>query len=153
MISIKFECPHCQSVNDFHLFYNLNFRLCDFKGFGICAEDSFVANCENCKKEVEFLVEITQLDNEDSVKSAGVDSVDIREFFLKKARRNVNVARKVGISKQSVSYFIKNRKADKSARVGTILLYRLLFNAKSEVIDYLLDDDNFDINQKIKDSK
>lgn len=79
--------------------------------------------------------------------------VDIREFFLKKARRNVNVARKVGISKQSVSYFIKNRKADKSARVGTILLYRLLFNAKSEVIDYLLDDDNFDINQKIKDSK
>lgn len=79
--------------------------------------------------------------------------MDIREFFLKKARRNVNVARKVGISKQSVSYFIKNRKADKSARVGTILLYRLLFNAKSEVIDYLLDDDNFDINQKIKDSK
>lgn len=79
--------------------------------------------------------------------------MDIREFFLKKARRNVNVARKVGISKQSVSYFIKNRKADKSARVGTILLYRLLFNAKSEVIDYLLDDDNFDINQKIKDCK
>lgn len=79
--------------------------------------------------------------------------VDIREFFLKKARRNVSVARKVGISKQSVSYFIKNRKADKSARVGTILLYRLLFNAKSEVIDYLLDDDNFDINQKIKDCK
>lgn len=79
--------------------------------------------------------------------------MDIREFFLKRARRNVNVARKVGISKQSVSYFIKNRKADKSARVGTILLYRLLFNAKSEVIDYLLDDDNFDINQKIKDCK
>lgn len=79
--------------------------------------------------------------------------VDIREFFLKKARRNVSVASKVGISKQSVSYFIKNRKADKSARVGTILLYRLLFNAKSEVIDYLLDDDNFDINQKIKDCK
>lgn len=79
--------------------------------------------------------------------------MDIREFFLKRARRNVNVARKIGISKQSVSYFIKNRKADKSARVGTILLYRLLFNAKSEVIDYLLDDDNFDINQKIKDCK
>lgn len=79
--------------------------------------------------------------------------MDIREFFLKKARRNVSVARKVGISKQSVSYFIKNRKADKSARVGTILLYRLLFNAKSEVIDYLLDDDNFDINQKIKGCK
>lgn len=79
--------------------------------------------------------------------------MDIREFFLKRARRNVNVARKIGISKQSVSYFIKNRKADKSARVGTIILYRLLFNAKSEIIDFLLDDDNFDINQKIKDSK
>ena len=76
--------------------------------------------------------------------------MDIREFFLKRARKNINVARKVGISKQSVSYFIQKRKADKSARVSTILLYRLLFNAKSEVIDFLLDDDNFDINQRIK---
>lgn len=69
MVSVKFECPHCKKVNDFHLFYNLNFRLCDYKGFGIVQNDSFVANCEFCKKEVEFEIEIKQIKGEsDNVK-------------------------------------------------------------------------------------
>lgn len=64
MISVKFKCPHCDKINDYHLFYNLNFRLCEYKGFGIVQSDSFVANCENGKKEVEFEIKIKQIKGE-----------------------------------------------------------------------------------------
>lgn len=62
MVSVKFKCPHCDKVNDFHLFYNLNFRLCEYKGMSEVAQDGFIANCEHCGGAVDFEVELKQCD-------------------------------------------------------------------------------------------
>lgn len=67
MISIKFECPFCDKKQDYHLFYNLSFRMCEFKDIPKVENDSFVANCEYCGREVEFELLIKQI----SINSAG----------------------------------------------------------------------------------
>lgn len=77
----------------------------------------------------------------------------IWDFFTKKPRGCQKIAKKLYISPQAVCDSIKKAKRGDSRRITTIITYRLLKNAKDEVIDFLLDDDNFDINQKIKDNK
>lgn len=73
------------------------------------------------------------------------------DFFTKKPRGCQKIAKKLYISPQAVCDSIKKAKrGDSSRRITTIITYRLLKNANDEVIDFLLDDENFDLNQRIK---
>lgn len=75
-----------------------------------------------------------------------------KDIFLERGCRNVTQAAKMlGISRQAVDEYTKkvNRKNNTNRFK---VLYRLAINAKSDIIKYLLDDNNFDEHQRHKQS-
>lgn len=69
----------------------------------------------------------------------------MQDFFMTKPRKKGDVAKKLKISRQAVSY-----SAGKAHRLPTKVLYRFMLNAKSDFVDFLLNDENFDNKDIIK---
>lgn len=74
------------------------------------------------------------------------------DIFLERGCRNVaQAAKMLGISRQAVDEYTKTTDRKKNTNRFKVL-YRLAINVKSDIIKYLLDDNNFDEHQRHKQS-
>lgn len=74
----------------------------------------------------------------------------IGDFFDKNPRKISKVARKFGVTPQAIHSILRKERQNSNTRLSATILCRIGLNCKEDILDFLLDDKNFDENQKIK---
>lgn len=80
----------------------------------------------------------------------------LQATFADKPNKVAEISRKLGVAPQAIYGTLDKHKVakfDKGGRLTTLLFYRFCLNCRVEILDFLLDDSNFDDKQRIRRSE